>query len=42
VAIGPERFDEMLDGFHAMDRHFARAPLERNMPVILGRPGGLV
>ena len=39
VAIGPERFDEMLDGFHAMDRHFARAPLERNMPVILGLLG---
>jgi glucose-6-phosphate isomerase len=39
IAIGPERFREMLDGFHRMDRHFAEAPLERNMPVLLGLLG---
>ncbi|MDA1044840.1 MAG: glucose-6-phosphate isomerase, partial [Verrucomicrobia bacterium] len=39
VAIGPERFLEMLDGFHAMDLHFAQAPLAQNMPVILGLLG---
>ncbi len=36
VAVGPERFREMLAGFHAMDEHFRTAPLERNLPVILG------
>ena len=36
VGIGPENFTAMLDGFHAMDRHFAEAPLGANMPVILG------
>jgi glucose-6-phosphate isomerase len=35
-AIGKERFAEMLSGFHAMDEHFANAPLEANMPVIQG------
>lgn len=39
VAIGPERFREMLGGFHAMDRHFATEPFERNMPAILGLLG---
>ena len=39
VAIGPENFTEMLDGFHAMDRHFAEAPLSENMPVLLGLLG---
>jgi glucose-6-phosphate isomerase len=39
LAIGPENFDAMLDGFHTMDRHFAEAPLEQNMPVILGLLG---
>ncbi|TAN37617.1 MAG: glucose-6-phosphate isomerase [Verrucomicrobia bacterium] len=39
LAIGGENFDAMLDGFHAMDRHFAEAPLEQNMPVILGLLG---
>jgi glucose-6-phosphate isomerase len=34
VAIGPEAFADMLAGFHAMDRHFATAPLAQNMPVI--------
>lgn len=35
-AIGKERFAEMLSGFHAIDEHFAAAPLEANMPVIQG------
>jgi glucose-6-phosphate isomerase len=39
IAIGPEQFLAFLDGFHAMDRHFAEAPLERNMPVILALLG---
>lgn len=39
VAIGPDSFIEMLDGFHAMDRHFAEAPLKENMPVLLGLLG---
>ncbi len=39
IAIGPERFREMLAGFHAMDEHFRSAPFERNMPVILGMLG---
>ncbi|MCO5062633.1 MAG: glucose-6-phosphate isomerase [Kiritimatiellae bacterium] len=39
VAIGPENFDAMLDGFHAMDRHFAEAPAARNMPIVLGLLG---
>ncbi|MFI0348077.1 MAG: glucose-6-phosphate isomerase [Chthoniobacterales bacterium] len=36
VAIGPDHFREMLEGFHAMDEHFRTAPLEKNLPVILG------
>jgi glucose-6-phosphate isomerase len=36
VAIGPERFRELLAGFHAMDEHFRIAPFERNLPVLLG------
>ncbi|MHC4399921.1 MAG: glucose-6-phosphate isomerase [Planctomycetota bacterium] len=39
VGIGPENFFRMLDGFYAMDRHFRTAPLERNMPVVLGLLG---
>ncbi len=39
VAISPEHFLAMLDGFHAMDLHFVQAPLESNMPVILGLLG---
>lgn len=39
VGIGPENFFRMLDGFHAMDRHFAEAPLDRNIPAILGLLG---
>ena len=36
VAIGPERFAEMLAGFHEMDEHFRTAPFDRNMPALLG------
>lgn len=36
IAIGPENFREMLDGFHAMDEHFRNAPFEQNLPVLLG------
>jgi glucose-6-phosphate isomerase len=39
VAIGPDRFDEMLAGFHAMDEHFRTAPFDRNLPVLLGLLG---
>jgi len=39
LAIGPEHFREMLDGMHAMDDHFHAAPLERNMPALLGLLG---
>ena len=36
IAIGAENFHSMLDGFHQMDEHFRTAPLERNLPVLLG------
>jgi glucose-6-phosphate isomerase len=36
IAIGPERFEEMLAGFHALDEHFRTAPFARNLPVIMG------
>jgi len=36
VAIGPERFAELLAGFHAMDEHFRTAPLEQNVPAQMG------
>jgi len=39
LAIGPEHFYALLDGFHAMDQHFLNAPLEKNMPVILAMLG---
>lgn len=39
IAIGSDHFTAMLEGFHAMDRHFAEAPLERNMPALLGLLG---
>ena len=35
LAIGPEQFRAMLDGFHEMDEHFRTAPFERNLPVLL-------
>jgi glucose-6-phosphate isomerase len=36
LAVGPENFRAMLDGFHQMDEHFRTAPFERNLPVLLG------
>ena len=36
VAIGPEGFRAMLDGFHQVDEHFRTAPFERNLPVLMG------
>ena len=36
IAIGPENFHAMLDGFHQMDEHFRTAPFERNLPVLMG------
>jgi glucose-6-phosphate isomerase len=39
IAIGPERFREMLAGFHAIDEHFRTAPFEANLPVLLGLLG---
>jgi glucose-6-phosphate isomerase len=36
LAIGPENFRAMLDGFHQMDEHFRTAPFEKNLPVLLG------
>jgi glucose-6-phosphate isomerase len=36
IAIGPDNFEQMLAGFHAMDEHFAAAPLAQNLPVIMG------
>ncbi len=36
LAVGPENFSRMLSGFRAMDTHFRTAPLEHNMPVIMG------
>jgi glucose-6-phosphate isomerase len=36
VAIGADRFREMLDGFHAVDLHFQNAPFAENLPVLLG------
>jgi len=35
LAIGPDNFRSMLNGFHQMDEHFRAAPLERNMPVLM-------
>jgi glucose-6-phosphate isomerase len=39
LAIGPQRFRELLEGYHAMDEHFRAAPFERNLPVILALLG---
>ena len=36
IAIGPERFAELLAGFHEMDEHFRTAPLASNLPALLG------
>ena len=38
-AIGPDAFRDMLAGFHAMDEHFRTAPIEQNMPMLLGLIG---
>ena len=39
LAIGPDHFQTMLAGFHAIDEHFRIAPLERNLPVLMGLLG---
>jgi glucose-6-phosphate isomerase len=36
IAIGPDHFRSMLDGFHQMDEHFRTTPFERNLPVLMG------
>ena len=36
LAIGPDNFRAMLDGFHQMDEHFRTTPFERNLPVLMG------
>ncbi len=36
IAIGPDNFRAMLDGFHEMDEHFRTAPFEKNIPVVMG------
>ena len=36
LAIGPDHFRAMLDGFHQIDEHFRTAPFERNLPVLMG------
>ncbi|GHG18188.1 glucose-6-phosphate isomerase [Streptomyces filamentosus] len=39
IAIGPDHFREMLDGFHLVDEHFRTAPPEENAPLLLGLLG---
>jgi glucose-6-phosphate isomerase len=39
IAIGPEGFRELLDGFHQVDEHFRTAPAEENVPMLLGLLG---
>jgi len=39
LAIGPENFRAMLDGFHQMDEHFRTAPFDQNLPVLMGLLG---
>ncbi|MEU0788413.1 glucose-6-phosphate isomerase, partial [Streptomyces sp. NPDC006173] len=39
IAIGADRFREMLDGFHLVDEHFRTAPAEANAPLLLGLLG---
>ncbi len=36
LAIGPDHFQDMLSGFHALDEHFRSAPLAQNLPVLMG------
>ena len=39
LALGMDRFEQLLDGAHAMDQHFLHTPMEQNLPVILGLIG---
>ncbi|MFE0732479.1 glucose-6-phosphate isomerase [Streptomyces antibioticus] len=39
IAVGPDRFREMLDGFRTVDEHFRTAPAESNVPLLLGLLG---
>jgi glucose-6-phosphate isomerase len=39
LAVGPEHFRALLDGFHEIDEHFRKAPFEKNLPVLLGLLG---
>jgi glucose-6-phosphate isomerase len=39
LAIGPDHFRAMLEGFHTIDEHFRTAPFERNLPVLMGLLG---
>ncbi|MEM6689172.1 MAG: glucose-6-phosphate isomerase [Planctomycetota bacterium] len=39
IALGPDQFKEMLEGFHAMDTHYRTAPLDENIPVVMGLLG---
>src|SRR6202522_4028928 len=36
LAVGPDNFRAMLDGFHQVDEHFRTTPFERNLPVLMG------
>jgi len=42
LAVGPDNFRSMLDGFHQMDEHFRTAPFERNLPGADGLADGVV
>jgi len=39
IALGPDQFRKLLDGFHAMDEHFRTTPLESNVPALMGLIG---
>jgi glucose-6-phosphate isomerase len=39
LAVGPENFRAMLNGFHEMDEHFCTTPFEKNIPVLMGLLG---
>lgn len=39
LAIGPDHFRSLLDGFHQMDEHFRTAPFDKNLPVLMGLLG---
>ena len=36
LAVGPDNFRALLDGFHEMDEHFRTAPFEKNLPILMG------